>query len=106
VRLAAELAGVRVDLPTAEELMPRLREKLRDVQATPKADVALGRLALGGLLGDRRLRVYRDGRIEGSATLAPEQLRAPRRTPEPSDRVVAGGATPGSAPRFRSCCRS
>jgi hypothetical protein len=33
-RLAADLAGVRIDLPTVEELMPRLREKLRDLQAT------------------------------------------------------------------------
>jgi len=51
----------------------------------------LGRLALGGLLSDQRLRIYRDGRIEGSAILAPEMLRAPRTTSEPADSVVAGG---------------
>ena len=48
------------------------------------------RLALGGLLGDQRLRIYQDGRIEGSAILAPETLQAPRRTPKPADSVVAG----------------
>jgi hypothetical protein len=82
---------VRVDLPTVEDFMPRLRAKLRDLEATLKADVALGRLALGGLLDDQRLRVYRDGRIEGSAILAPEALRAPRTPSEPADSVVAGG---------------
>jgi hypothetical protein len=71
--------------------MPRLREKLRDLEKTLKADVALGRLALGGLLGDERLRVYRDGRIEGALMLRPEMLRAPKRTPGPTDSVVAGG---------------
>ena len=49
-----------------------------------------GRLALGGLFGDQRLRVYQDGRIEGSAILAPEMLRAPRRSSEPAASVVAG----------------
>ena len=47
---------------------------------------------LGGLLADRRLRVYADGRIEGVATLEPDVQRAPRRPSEPSDSVVAGGA--------------
>jgi hypothetical protein len=80
-----------VDLPTVEDLMPRVREKLQEIEATLKSDIALGRLALGGLLGDQRLRVYQDGRIEGAAILAPEMLRAPRRTSEPADSVVAGG---------------
>ena len=70
--------------------MPRLREKLHDIEATLRGDLARGRLALGGLLGDRRLRVYRDGRIEGFATLTPEMLPAPRRTSKPADSVVAG----------------
>jgi len=34
----------------------------------PRADVAHGRLALGALLGDRRIRIYNDGRIEGART--------------------------------------
>jgi DNA invertase Pin-like site-specific DNA recombinase len=89
--VARELASMRIDLPTVEDLMPRVREKLRDLEATLKADVARGRLALGGLLGDERLRVYQDGRIEGSAILAPEMLRAPRMTSRPADRDVAGG---------------
>ncbi len=50
----------------------------------------MGRLALGGLFGDKRLRVYPDGRIEGTATLSPEMLHAPKRTPERADSVVAG----------------
>jgi len=71
--------------------MPRVSEKLREIAATLRADVALGRLALGGLLGDERLRVYRDGRIEGVAVLRPETLAAPGRTPTGRrDRVVAG----------------
>ncbi len=48
-------------------------------------------MALGALLGETRLRVYADGRIEGVATLAPETLAPPKRTPEARDWVVAGG---------------
>jgi hypothetical protein len=80
-----------VELPKAEDLIPRLREKLRDISAALKADVGLGRMALGSLLGESRLRVYADGRIEGLATLEPETIAAPRRTPEPRQSVVAGG---------------
>ncbi len=47
-------------------------------------------MALGALLGETRLRVYADGRIEGLATLAPETLAPPKRTPEARDWVVAG----------------
>jgi hypothetical protein len=89
-RVAGELASVRIDLPSIEDLLPRVREKLRELEATLMADVAQGRLALGGLLGGQRLRVYRDGRIEGSAILAPEMLRAPRTSSGPADRDVAG----------------
>ena len=49
-----------------------------------------GRLALGAVLDGKRLRVYADGRIEGSATLAPETLAAPRRPQGRRDSVVAG----------------
>src|SRR4029450_10927187 len=66
---------------TVEELMPRLRERLSDGEATLRADTARGRLALDGLFGEQRLRVYSDGRIEGSAALTPETLAAPRRNP-------------------------
>jgi hypothetical protein len=88
--LVRELGASRIQIPSVEELMPRLREKLRDLEATLRADVAMGRLAIGGLLGDQRLRVYRDGRIEGALMLRPEMLRAPKRTPGPTDCVVAG----------------
>ena len=67
-------------LATTAELLPRLREMLRETEATLKADVPLGRLALGGLRGEHRLRVYRDGRIEGLAELGAEKPRAPRRS--------------------------
>ncbi len=70
--------------------MSPLREKLCDLEKTLKADIVPGRLALGGLLGDERLRVYRDGRIEGALMLRPEMLRVPKRTPGPTDCVVAG----------------
>jgi hypothetical protein len=90
-RVAGELARARVDLPTAEELMPRLREKLRAIEETLRADVALSRLALGTLLGDRRIRVYQDGRIEGLATLAPETPAAPRRSPGAASLGGSGG---------------
>ena len=85
-----ELAQSRFSLPTADELMPRLREKLDELETTLRSDVARGRLALGGLLGGERLRVYADGRIEGFAHLTPEMVAAPRRTPEPRQSVVAG----------------
>jgi hypothetical protein len=65
--------------------------RLEGLEATLKSDIARGRLALSGLLGDQRLRIYRNGRIEGSAILAPEMLRAPRMTSRPADRDVAGG---------------
>jgi len=80
-RAAGELARARTQLPTTAELLPRLREKLREIEATLKADVPLGRLALGGLLGESRPRVYRDGRIEGLAALGAEMPRAPGRSP-------------------------
>jgi hypothetical protein len=75
------LASARIELPAVEDLKPRLREKLRDLESSLKADVALGRLALGGLLGDRRLKVYRDGRIEGSAVPVPRNTAGPRANP-------------------------
>ena len=79
--MAGELGRARTTLPTTAELMPRLREKLREIEATLKADVPLGRLPLGGLFGEKRLRVYRDGRIDGFAMLGPEMPRAPKRSP-------------------------
>ena len=92
------LGQVRIELPKAEDLIPRLREKLRDISAALKAAPPLGRMALGSLLGDSRLRVYADGRIEGLATLNPETVAAPRRTSEPRQSVVAGG-------RYARVCR-
>ena len=38
--------------------MPVVRAKLEEIEETLLADVAQGRMALGALLGDRRLRVY------------------------------------------------
>jgi hypothetical protein len=91
-RVAGELARAHRTLPTLEGLKPRLREMLREIETTLRADPKLGRLALGALLGERRIRVYRDGRIEGALALEPEMtLPAPRRSQEPAARVVAGG---------------
>jgi hypothetical protein len=91
-RVAGDLARALVDLPTAEDLMPLVRAKLREIEATIRADVAGGRLALGALLGERRIRVYRDGRIEGALALEPEmKLPASRKPQRPADSVVAGG---------------
>lgn len=64
---------------------------LRNVEATIRADVALGRLALGGLLGENRVRVYADGRIEGLATLSAELLAAPERAPGAASLGGSGG---------------
>jgi DNA invertase Pin-like site-specific DNA recombinase len=97
-RLAGELLAVRIDLPTAEQLMPRLRERLRDIESTLQGDLARGRLTLGALLGDRRLRVYSDGRVEGNALLEAESIPALRRTPGPGVSVVAGGRFGRSEP--------
>ena len=84
------MGNSRIQMPLAEELLPRLREKLRAVEATLKADVALGRLALDGRSGDQRPRVYRDGRIQGALMLRPEMLWVPKQTPGPTDSLVAG----------------
>ncbi|MBW2668070.1 MAG: hypothetical protein JRE13_17405 [Deltaproteobacteria bacterium] len=65
-------------------------EKARDIETTLTAGIVGGRLALGGLLGNERLRVYQDGRIEGMALLEPEDTAAPRRTSGPGVSVVAG----------------
>jgi hypothetical protein len=73
-RLASELGRRRTNLPTLEELKPLLRERLRDLEATLRADVPRGRLALGTLLDGKRLRIYAHGRIEGVATLTSETL--------------------------------
>ncbi len=91
-RVAGELDRARRTLPTLEELKPRLREMLREIATTLRADVTGGRLALGALLGDRRLRVYQDGRIEGVLRLDPEtKLPAPGGSAlEPAASVVAG----------------
>jgi hypothetical protein len=80
------------DLPTAEDLLPRLRERLRAIEETLRGDVALSRLALGALLGGGRIRVYRDDRIEGLATLGPETLAAPRGRPGAASLSGSGGA--------------
>ena len=81
-----------------ESLRPRLLELLREIEATLRVDPRLGRLALGALLGGRRIRVYRDGRIEGMLALDPEmKLPAPRSAQEPADGMVAGVV---SAPTF------
>ncbi len=90
-RVAREYEQTRTTLPTVEELMPRVRALLRNVEATIRADVALGRLALGGLLGENRVRVYADGRIEGLATLSPELLAAPERAPGAARLGGSGG---------------
>jgi len=95
-RVAGELAQVSMDLPSAESLIPRLRENLRDISAALKADPTLGRMALGSLLGDSRLRVYADGRIEGLATLDPRNSRGP----EVSLRAATVG---GSGGALRPC---
>lgn len=93
-RVAGELSRTRLDLPTAVELMPRLRERLRDLEATIQADVPRGRLALRALLGDRRLRVFADNRIEGALALGPvTELPVSRKPQRPADSVVAGGAS-------------
>jgi len=89
--VAGELGRVRVDLPSAEDLLPRLSAKLRAIEETLRADVALSRLALGALLGDGRIRVYRDGRIEGLATLGPDTLAAPRGRPGAASLGGSGG---------------
>jgi len=77
--------------------MPRVRAMLRNVEAMIRSDVALGRLALGGLLAESRLRVYADGRIEGLATLSPETLAAPEVTPEAARPGGSGGL-------LHACC--
>jgi hypothetical protein len=90
-RVAREYEQARTHLPTVEELMPRVRAMLRNVEAMMRSDVALGRLALGGLLGENRVRIYPDGRIEGLATLSPETLAAPEVSPGAARPCGSGG---------------
>jgi hypothetical protein len=61
--------------------------KLRDIGATLRADVPSGRLALGALLGDRRIRIYRDGRIEGAVDIGG--------LPAPKLETASGAGRPG-----------
>lgn len=92
-RVARAHAAARVTLPTLEELRPRLREKLQAIEATLRADLAAGRLTLGALFGQERLRVHRDGRIEGVATIQPdEKLPASPRSARAGSCVGSGGA--------------
>jgi hypothetical protein len=46
-------------------MIPLARERLGNLEAMLEADVPRGRLALGSLLDEKRLRVHPDGRIEG-----------------------------------------
>jgi hypothetical protein len=78
------MGNSRIQIASAEELLPWLREKLRALETTLTVDVAMGRLALGELLGNPRLRVYRDGRIEGALMLRSEILWVPKQTPGPT----------------------
>lgn len=63
-----------------------------------KADVPRGRLALGSLLDEKRLRVHPDGRIEGLATLITNELAAPGNTQGRRDSVVAGACYARNSP--------
>ena len=70
--------------------MPAVRERLEDLEGMLKADVSRGRLALGSLLDEKRLRVYPGGRIEGLATLRANEIAAPGKSQERRVSVVAG----------------
>ena len=84
--------------------MPRPREMLRSIETTTRSDVALGRLAIGGLLGENRVRVYADARIEGLATLIPQmQLAAPEKAPGAARLVGSGGPLRPGLPAALPC---
>lgn len=101
--LAQRLGEAHRDLPTVQELLPKLRENLHDLEATLGADLAQGRLALGSLLDGERIRVYADGRMEGLASISAGNDPAPRRSSGPGVSVVAGGryAPPETVPGRR-----
>jgi hypothetical protein len=93
-RVARAHAAARVTLPTLDELRPQLRAKLREIGDTLRGEVASGRLTLGALLQGRRIRVYRDGRIESAVAFMVEPPPALTRSRTPQDLgdpVVAGG---------------
>ena len=100
-RTAAELARCSLALPSVAELMPRLRAKLAHVEETLCADVARGRLTLGALFGSRRLRVHRDGRIEGAATIIPDMFATPETPQERGRRGGDPGAIRTRDPQLR-----
>jgi hypothetical protein len=90
-RLSADRVCTAGRIPTIEEFMPMVKAKLADLRTTLERDVAQSRMALGALLGEDRLRIYADGRIEGAAMLEPEmKLPAPSGSSKPGDTVVAG----------------
>ena len=91
--LARARAELRLEIPTADELKPRLRERLHDLEAALCAGLASGRLTLGALFGEQRMRVHRNGRIEGVATLQPdEKLPASPRSARAGSCDGSGGA--------------
>jgi predicted nuclease with TOPRIM domain len=87
-----ECEQARVSLPTLEELMPRVRAKLEQMESILTEDVARGRLPLGALLNGERLRVYADGRIEGNAILPENELAALGRESSGRQASVVAGA--------------
>jgi Resolvase, N terminal domain len=98
--------GARVmNVMNAEYLEKVRKDTLRGLRG--RSDVALGRLALGGLLGENWVRVYADGRIEGLATLSPETLAAPRVAPGAArlggsgGRICTARTAPAAALRVR-----
>ena len=68
-----------------------MEERLLDLETMLRADVSKGRLAVGALLGDARLRVYPNGRIEGTAILSPNESRRPQIDPEAASFGGSGG---------------
>jgi DNA invertase Pin-like site-specific DNA recombinase len=91
-RASADRARTAGRIPTIDELMPVVKAKLADLRTTLERDVAQSRMVLGALLGEDRLRIYSDGRIEGAAMLEAEmKLPASSRSSKPGDTVVAGG---------------
>jgi len=73
-----------------EELEPLVCARLRNVRATLKGEG--GARPARARSGEDRLRVYRDGWIEGTATLRPETAVAPEGEPGGHRLGRSGGA--------------
>lgn len=79
-KVAGELARTERALPSLADLEPVVRARLSNLRALLAAETGVGRAAFGSLLGEERLALYADGRLEERRGFGPSRRRCgPRR---------------------------